>query len=188
MKSLSSIRDTDKAAENYVEIHLDSLMCGDTDVVRQPFVLMIRSAFAGKGQADEENTGCIVANLTTLDGHVLLDHDGEPVTFMIAGPVRILVDDHDKVPTGATPPKLSKVEMHRSWTWTCDACGRDNYTREARVHYGRDDIKRRLVDSGRIREDQDVPKDAHASNTIMPLTVACNYCGHACEADYHQLR
>jgi hypothetical protein len=188
MKSLSSIRDTDKAANNYVEVHLDSLVQGHTDVIRQPFILMVRTAYAGKGHATEEDTGCIVANLATMEGDVLLDHDGDPVTFMIAGPVRILVDDRDKTPASDTPSKPTLVEMHRSWAWTCESCGRDNYTREARIHLGPDDVKQRLVNSGHISEYQDTPEGARVSDIRLPVIVACDYCGHEYQADYHQLK
>lgn len=69
-------------------------------------------------------------------------------------------------------PTPKTVELHMAWSWDCDACGRENFTRGLRPEFTKEDVREIARDLGVKPRDVDLTEFTGA-----PETVRCPHCG-----------
>ncbi len=72
--------------------------------------------------------------------------------------------------------EFPQVEMHGSYWYTCDNCGKDNWQREMIMSMTRNEQTDVARDAGYLREDEELEDNAHVTCTRMPRVVCCGFC------------
>lgn len=71
---------------------------------------------------------------------------------------------------------MTTVELHPAFSWDCDRCGRENFTRGVRVSLSAEELEE-------LREEFEIDPAAVGEFLGAPDQVECTHCGSQFDAE-----